>query len=140
MEDRWKICLFGRLAAQRQGVDVVRFKTRKAGSLLGLLAFYLERDHSRDNIVELIWPHLHVDGGRACLSVALNSLRKQLEPPDVPPGSVVIASRNPARLNPRAVITDLAEFAALVRALETRTNSQDHIRKLQRALNLYKGE
>src|SRR5579872_3267953 len=114
MNTLWQIRLFGGLSAQREGRDVIRYQTRKTSSLLGLLAFYLHQNHSRDNVVEHIWPDLAVDNGHRCLSTVLSSLRRQLEPPDVPYGSVIRATHRNISLNPAAVTTDVREFAALV--------------------------
>jgi predicted ATPase/DNA-binding SARP family transcriptional activator/Tfp pilus assembly protein PilF len=79
--------------------------------LLAYLAFYPDRSHPRDGLIELLWPGGDLDAGRNSLSVALNSLRRQLEPPDVPAGSVVISDRTHAGLNAAAISTDALEFA-----------------------------
>ena len=41
-----------------------------------------------------------VDAGRHNLSVALSSLRQQLEPPGIPDGAVLAADRFSVRLDP----------------------------------------
>src|SRR5579871_6265621 len=102
----WRIQLLGGLSAERNGREIVRFQSRKTGSLLGFLALNLQQSHPRDNLVERIWPELAADNGRSCLSTSLHSLRLQLEPPDIPSGSVLLATRTEIRLNPEAVSTD----------------------------------
>lgn len=109
----WQIRLFGGLFAERVGHPLVRFQTRKTGGLLAYLAYHLPDVISRDLLIEQYWPELDIDGGRNSLSVALTSLRRQLEPPDVPPGSVIVSTRLGVRLNGDTVRTDVQEFRAL---------------------------
>ena len=53
--------------------------------------------------------------GRHRLSVALSSLRQELEPPGVPDGAVLETDRVLVGLNPATVTTDVAEFEAALR-------------------------
>src|SRR5690349_3160679 len=96
-----QIRLFGPLTVEANGRQIAQFQTRKTGGLLAYLAYYLDRTHSRDTILELTWPEGELDSQRACLCTALNSLRRQLEPPGTPRGAILMASRTDIRLNPR---------------------------------------
>src|SRR5690348_15884607 len=99
----WRIELFGALCAQRAGQKVLRFRTQKAANLLGYMAFYLGQPHSREVLSESLWPESDVAASRHRLRMALSSLRHQLEPPGVPPGSVIVADRQRVQLNPEAI-------------------------------------
>ena len=48
----------------------------------------------------MLWPESYPDPGRNHLSVALSSLRHQLEPPGVPHGAILRADRFSVQLNP----------------------------------------
>ena len=126
----WHIELLGGLravAAAGRGIEhaagpvVSRFRTQKAGALLGYLALYKDRRHPREVLIDLLWPGSRPEAGRASLSVALSSLRRQLEPPGwtICAGTVLLADRFSIGLRLGAVTTDVAEFeAALDRSRE----------------------
>ncbi|MGC4042656.1 MAG: tetratricopeptide repeat protein [Armatimonas sp.] len=129
MQSPWRIELLGWLRAENDGSLVTRFATRKTAALLARLALWPQRTHSREELAELLWPDTDFELSRTRLRQALTSLRHQLEPPGVTPGSVIIADRTHIRLNPEAITTDVAEFEAAIRT-----------GKQERASMLYRGE
>jgi hypothetical protein len=80
----WKIELFGGLRAARVDVAgaraITHFRTQKTGELLAYLALHRTRRHPREALVNLLWPEEDPISARHRLSVALSSLRRQLEP------------------------------------------------------------
>ena len=124
MNQLWRIELFGWLRAvpDTRAADgdrvVSRFRTRRAGSLLAYLAFYLRRPHPREQLMELLWPECPPAAARDNLSRALSSLRHQLEPPGVAAGAVLVADRASVQLNPAVCRTDVAEFEEACAAAE----------------------
>src|SRR5207249_5000696 len=56
MESGWRIELLGWLRATRGDQVVSRFRTHKTASLLAYLAFYQQRSHPREVLIELFWP------------------------------------------------------------------------------------
>ena len=142
MHSKWTVQLLGSLQA-RLGDDLVvdRFRTRKAASLFAYLAFNLKRDHSRDELVELIWPDSDGTTGRDSLKQELSSLRRQLEPPGiVPSGAVILATRSHIRLNPDAVETDAAKFESHLRRARRCDDLPERKRQLAEAIALYGGQ
>ena len=142
MNAPWRIELFGGLQLfGDHGVVVSRFQTRKTGALLGYLAYNKEKPVSREVLADLFWPENDPEAARNSLRVALNSLRRQLEPPPIPPGGVLIADRATVALKSQSVLTDVAEFERALKTergadesdLSTRTNA------LLQAVDLYKG-
>src|SRR6185369_1600659 len=101
---------------------ITRFRTRRTGALLAYLAAFRHQAHPRDVLIDLLWPETPTKSGRNCLSLALSSLRHQLEPPGVPAGAVIVADRSAVRLNPAAVSTDVAEFEAALEAAARATS------------------
>src|SRR5216684_2607789 len=118
MDQLWQIEMFGWLRAVRGDHVISRFRTRKAGALLAYLAYHSHRSHSREQLIELLWPKSRPAVGRTNLRSELTSLRRQLEPPGVPAGAVLLASRATIRLNPAACVTDVAQFEAALKASE----------------------
>ena len=56
MDTPWHIELLGRLRATQGDHVVTRFRARRTGALLAYLAYYLERPHPREVLIELLWP------------------------------------------------------------------------------------
>src|SRR5712691_6865457 len=108
----WRIELLGGLRVVRSDGTITRFQTQKTGALLAYLAYHRHRSHPREELIEWLWPEQEVEAGRNRLRLALKSLRRQLEPPDVAPGSVILADRTVVQINPVTVTTDVAEFEA----------------------------
>jgi predicted ATPase/DNA-binding SARP family transcriptional activator len=140
MDARWRIELFGGLRATRGAQEVRRFRMQKVGALLAFLAYHRHRAHPRDVLIELLWPESDPDAGRNRLSVALSSLRRQLEPPGVPAGAVVIADHATVRLNPATATTDIAEFETALQAADQATSAVERAERLGDAIGLYRGE
>lgn len=134
----WRITLLGDLRAVWGDRVVRHFRTRKTGLLLAYLAYYLDRPHLRETLIDLFWPGVTLEAGRASLSTALASLRRALEPPGVPPGAVLRTSRTTVELNADAVTTDVAAFEAV---LKKATGPGDtRVRRLTEAAAIYGGE
>src|SRR5213083_717076 len=110
MDRSWRIELLGGLRATRDDRVVTRFQTHKTGALLAYLAYYCQRPHPREVLIELLWPEGDPQAGRNKLSLALSSLRHQFEPPGISAGEVILANRSTVQLNPAAVTTDVGQF------------------------------
>jgi DNA-binding SARP family transcriptional activator len=164
MNTPWQIELLGWLRARRGERVVSRFYTRKHAALFAYLAFFHHRSHSREVLIELLWPDCPLPAGRNRLKVALTSLRHQLEPPGVPAGAVILADRASVQLNPEAISTDVARFEATcssglllgvadcsadlpsgdtdrkVGTPSRAASSSERIQRLTEAIELYRGE
>src|SRR6266511_4152171 len=99
MTEKWRIEMLGGLRAICGETVITRFRTQRTASLLAYLAYHTHRNHPREVLVEKFWPDCEIDSGRHNLRLALSSLRHQLEPPDCPPGAVIVTDRSYARLN-----------------------------------------
>jgi predicted ATPase/DNA-binding SARP family transcriptional activator len=136
----WRIELFGGPRAIQGDQALTRFRTLKTGALLGYLSYFLPRAHPRGELVELFWPELTPEAGRDNLSAALSSLRRQLEPPGVSSGAVIVADRHSVQLNPAACVTDVVEFAAAMQAAARAGTRHERLARLAEAVHLYGGE
>jgi predicted ATPase/DNA-binding SARP family transcriptional activator len=134
MNQLWTVEMLGGLQARQEDRVIARFKTYKTGTLLAFLSCFLHRAHPREELIERFWPDVTLEQGRPSLSVALSSLRHQLEPPGVASGSVIVADHASVRLNPLAVTTDVALFEEPLRSEETT------LERLEGAAALYRGE
>src|ERR1041385_6829023 len=111
----WHIQLLGSLRLQQRDTTITRFKTQKIAGLLAYLAYHLQQAHPREVLIDLFWPESAPEAGRASLSVALSSLRNQLEPPGTPANAILRADRFSISLNSATVTTDVQAFEAAVR-------------------------
>jgi DNA-binding SARP family transcriptional activator len=140
VDQPWKIEMLGGLRVCRTDTVITRFKTHKNGALLAYLAYYLSRSHTRESLIDRFWPEVDLDQGRPSLSVALSSLRHQLEPPGTPARSVLVTTNSDVRLNPIACTTDVMEFEALLKSAGRGGPGVDEIDLLTRAATSYQGE
>jgi DNA-binding SARP family transcriptional activator len=135
MDAGWRIELLGELSATRGEHRVTRFRSQKTAALLAYLAYYRQRAHPRQVLIDLLWPDHDVELARHNLSVALSSLREQLETS----GGILVTDRFSVGLNPCAVTTDVAEFeSALQTAAEARSVAEQ-AQRLSAAAELYRG-
>jgi DNA-binding SARP family transcriptional activator len=146
MHECWRITLLGGLQAERDGVTITRFRTQKTAALFAYLALFVHRAHPREELTERFWPESDAEAGRSSLRTALASLRRQLEPPGVPAGAVLIADSVNVRLNPAAVTVDTAEFEAALAAVSHAAAVHDPAARIEqmehllRAAECYRGE
>src|SRR5579871_6613531 len=134
-----RIQMLGAFQVQQGERLITRFRYQKAAALLTYLAFYHERTHPREQLIERFWPDFSPDAGRNNLSNILASLRHQLEPPGVPAGAILIADRNNMELRSDGVATDVDDFEAHLRRAEREPEPARQIQILSDGLNLYAG-
>ena len=140
MNAPWEFQFLGKLSARRGDQTVTRFASSRVTALLARLALFPQRDHPREELIDLLWPNSDLDAGRLNLRVALASLRRQLEPPDVPPGSVLAADRATIRLRSAAFRCDAAEFESAVKDAGRAASPEAKRDALDRAAGLLAGE
>jgi len=117
------LALLGPPVVKRDGAPVT-FDTRKATALLALLAV-TGREHSRDQLADLLWPEADSVKGRA-------SLRRTLSVTAAAMGDGLIISRTAVALSPTMVRVDVREFEALIMRPDAAS--------LERAVQLYRDD
>src|SRR5689334_18948759 len=136
----WRIELLGRLRVEGLNRSIVRFRTHKTGLLLAYLAYHSARSHPREELMDLLWPESDTEAARTNLRVALSSLRRQLEPPGVLSGSVLVTDYANVGLRPAAIQTDASDFMSAIRSASAAHDPSERIRSLSLAIELYRGE
>ncbi len=136
----WRIELMGGLRVTGEDRVITRFRTQKTGTLLGALALNLGRPMTRARLLELLWPDSDESAGRNSLSVALSSLRGQLEPPGTAQGTVIAADRMTIGLRAETVECDLTEFERLIDLADDASRPSERIDLLSQACDLARGE
>lgn len=136
----FRIEMLGRFSLRQGSRETTRFRTRKTASLLACLALHRSRFHPRDLLIEQFWPDSDLKSARTNLSVALNALRGQLEPPGIPAGAVLIADHTKVRLNPVAISTDVEDFQEALRKAEAGLDIEQQMCRWIEALEYYQGD
>jgi predicted ATPase/DNA-binding SARP family transcriptional activator len=138
MQGRLQIELLGEIRLLIGEQIITRFSTQKVAAMLAYLALQSPASVPRESVIEMFWPDQEPGAGRNSLSVALNALRRQLEPVGVRAGSILVTDRSMVRLNPDAFATDVVEFERLLKVAETDPQRRrDH---LSAAVALYRGD
>jgi predicted ATPase/DNA-binding SARP family transcriptional activator len=137
----WRILLLGGLRAEQNETSIARFRSQKIGALLAYLALFPTRAYTREELADLFWPDAEPEVGRTNLRTALFSLRRQLEPPGAPAGSVLITrGHSDVGIEPRAITTDVAAFdSALQTAAQSTLPANERVVLFEEAVSLYKG-
>ena len=117
------LALLGPPVVRRDGAQVT-FDTRKATALLALLAV-TRREHSREQLADLLWPEADSAKGRA-------SLRRTLSVTAAAMGDGLIISRAAVALEPAMVRVDVREFETLI--------GRPDAASLERAVQLYRDD
>lgn len=111
----WRIEVLGGMSARNGEWQVGRFAGRPVAALLARLALFPQRSHSREELIELLWPEVDIDVGRNRLRQVLSTLRSLLGTPGSQAGGIVIADRTTVRINSDCVACDALEFEAACR-------------------------
>ena len=136
----WEIDLLGPLCVRREGHTITRFKTRKTGALLGLMAVHSTRPYLRDEIISLLWPDADDDSGRNRLRLALSDLRRHLDDFVEEQNRVIVADRLQVQLNVKVFTTDKQRFETLLQLSARADEEAYNIDCLTQAVELYRGD
>src|SRR5579871_957052 len=139
-ESIWYIRLFDHLKVEQGEQTVTHFRTQKTAELLAYLAYHLHGSHTREKLIDVLWPDIDPDVGRSRFKQTLALLRRVLEPDGVPAGRVLATSSGNVQFRPDVACTDVGQFAAAIRSAETADNLPDKIASLTRAVDLYTGD
>ncbi len=111
----WRVHLLGTVEAQSEQQALSRWPTRAVAALLARLALAPQRAHSREALIEMLWPGVAPDVGRNRLRQALSTLRGLLEPRGPHEAPVLLADRLTVRLAAGALWCDALAFERLAR-------------------------
>lgn len=116
---------------------ITRFRTRQTTSLFAYLALHRGKPISREVLAEMFWPDApDLEKARASLSVAISSLRAQLEKGQA--SKILQVSPRSLGVFAHAVDLDVDAFERALEAIPSE-NTSETIQALERALTLFKG-
>lgn len=143
-----RLYTLGRLRMQHDQAVVNAFPTRHVEELLAFFVLYPQVRHSREKLIDVLWPHETPDNARGRFSTVLWRLRSSFGKIGAPPDNYMQATRDWVCFAPaEPVELDLRqfeEFARQARAAVSRDPSRETLiaqeSTLTAAVNLYKGE
>ncbi len=112
---RWRLSLLGGFRLADHSTAHTRLATRAIMALLARLALWPQRDHAREELIELLWPGIDLPTGRRRLRQALSLLKSALEPPEGDAVLVLHADRLSVRCVPGTIACDVHAFEALAK-------------------------
>lgn len=117
--------------------EITRFHTRKVGALLAYLALH-PGEHSREKLMQLLWPGTDEKNSSNNLRVSLWALRRQLDALGLSSQEILFARRRGVQLREDAFVCDVHRFEHHWKAsLSTTGTVRAHA--LQNAFTLYEG-
>lgn len=131
--------LLGGFRLEANGQIVNHLRSQKALSLLAYLLSYPGL-HRRDSLAQLFWGDKPAESARNNLRVALSLIRRVLEPPGVPAGSVLQSTRRKVGVSPDLVETDVKAFEAVVQQAMRSADPVERRQLFQQACMLYRGD
>jgi DNA-binding SARP family transcriptional activator len=135
-----QVRVFGKLRLRAGQCRVETFPTRRAEELLAYLLVHQRARHSREKLVDTLWPESDLSNGRASLSTTLWRLRSVFDRLDVPPGDYLQSGRDWVSLAPLTVVdSDHSAFERELLAAERTGDEDERQRRLSLAVALYRG-
>ena len=107
---RWTLRLLGGFELSDGEERHTRLASRPMVALLARLAMWPNRNHPREELVELLWPGVEPEVSRNRLRQALSALKAVLEPARAVSAPVLQADRFDVRLVPGAIHCDVVAF------------------------------
>lgn len=136
----WRVEMLGGLAVVQGDRRITRFQTQKTGALLAYLVLNSHKSHSRESLAELLWPEGDPTAIRNRLNQAISSLRRQLHPPELGPGSILVTDHHTVGINIQAITSDFEDFERELKLADKTEDPLERIRHLETAIGLYHGE
>ncbi len=131
--------MLGGFQVEVAGRRIERFRTHKCALLLAYLLRY-PQPHPREHLLKLFWAGLPKESAQNNLRVALSYIRRLLEPPNTPIGSVLYTDTRRVGLNPQRVETDVGAFEGALWNANNAESESERRYWLEQAYHLYRGE
>jgi DNA-binding SARP family transcriptional activator len=138
---RLEVRVFGKLRLQYGETYLDAFPTRRVEELFSFLLLYPCQRHTREKLIDILWPDASLHNGRASLSTALWRLRNVFDQIGVPAESILHTNRESVTFQPEDNLC--SDFSAFERHLDEAAALADdqgrRERLLRDAVALYNG-
>lgn len=135
-----QVRVFGKLRLQSGQYRVDTFPTRRAEELLAYLLIHQRARHSREKLVDTLWPDASISNGRASLSTTLWRLRSVFDRLQVPAAEYLQTDRDWISLEPSTTLTcDHSDFEQQMLSAERASGDEARLEQFLLAVELYRG-
>jgi DNA-binding SARP family transcriptional activator len=132
---------FGRLRLENNQQITSSFPTKQVEELLGYLVLHKGVNHSREKIINLLWPNFPIQSTRSRLSTVIWRLKSVFQELDLPPDDYLRVTRDSISLPRSAPLqTDIAEFAVHLAFAGSAVDEDEQVVALGAALRVYQGD
>ena len=136
----WRIELFGGLQILQEGGKPVQLLPQQPNALLAYLALHLQRSHTREELIERLWPEEQAGDVQKKMRNSLHLLRQRFEQPPLDQAHLLRITRQTIGLDPNFVSTDVQEFKDALSAAAATTDREARQQYLAQAARLYRGD
>ena len=135
-----QVQVLGKLRLRHDQTVIDRFPTRRVEELLAFLLLHREREHTREQLIDLLWTGDPPTNGRASLSTALWRLGGVFRGLGVSPENFLSSSRDWISLAPEQhLLVDATEFETYLDKAENESEENKRFDHLRKAVGVYKG-
>jgi len=136
-----RVQVFGKLSIACDGNHVASFPTRSTEELLGYLLLNQEAEHSREKLIELLWPQSSIDRARAQFSTTLWRVRGAFSNIGVSADAFIRSSRDWVAFSPQEPVQlDARYFERWVKRGRQASDAPARVVALEKAVAVYRGD
>ncbi len=137
---RLQVHVFGKLRLSFGASTVESFPTRRVEELLGFLLINRNARHSREKLIDVLWPDVPLSNGRASLSTTLWRLGAVFQKVDLPLQDYVRSGRDWITFETsKPIVIDADEFARHIALADGAADLGTREHALRQAIALYQG-
>jgi LuxR family maltose regulon positive regulatory protein len=135
-----QVQVLGKLRLRHDETVVERFPTRRVEELLAFLLLNQSREHTREHLIDMLWPDHPPSNGRASLSTALWRMSSVFRGLGLSPEHYLNSSRDWINLAPSQPLSvDAVEFETYLEKAEKNPSEDGRLESLKLAVDVYKG-
>jgi DNA-binding SARP family transcriptional activator len=135
-----QVRVLGKLRLRHDETVIDHFPTRRVEELLAFLLLHREREHTREQLIDILWTGPTPTNGRASLSTALWRLGGVFRGLGMSPENFLSSSRDWISLAPeQRLLVDATEFETYLDKAENESEENIRYDHLRKAVSVYKG-
>jgi len=135
-----QVQVLGKLRLWHDDMVIDRFPTRRVEELFAFLLLNQRREHTREHLIDILWPDHPPTNGRASLSTALWRMSAVFRSMGLAPDGYLSSSRDWVRLEPsQPLFVDAVEFEMYLDGAETERDQDKRLANINMAVSVYKG-
>ena len=136
----WRVEMLGGLRVLQEDQEPVQLLPQQPNALLAYLALHLQKSHTREELITLLWPEEEAGDVQKKLRRSLYLLRQRFEQPPFEQADLLLSTLKTIGLDSNLVSTDVQEFKDALSAAAATPELAERQRHLAQAVDLYRGD